>query len=379
MNILYCAVDLFGLGGVQRYSRYEASILERMVPPVRLTAVSLFAPQQHDYFDQPLPKELTSAHGSRRRFMLDLLAQARCSPPDLVIADYLPMGPFALAMAARWRVPYIINVYGLEVWRPLPAKFRVPLLRATAIMSDCVFTQRYLQAQYRHLPPIAVIQDPVDCDRYQPREYDPAYRRQLGLKHGPVLLTVSRLKAGRSKGHDVVLRAMAQLVDTFPSLQYVIVGDGDDRPRLEALAVSLGLRERVVFTGRLDDGELPAVYHACDLFVLVSRFREGKQAAGEGVPLAVLEAQASGRAAITSKLDGSAESIVDGETGLLVDPHSVDEVAGAIARLLGDPALLRSMSARAAGAARQRNGLPVFAMKLTRLIELVTSKEVRVS
>jgi phosphatidylinositol alpha-1,6-mannosyltransferase len=173
----------------------------------------------------------------------------------------------------------------------------------------------------------------------------------------PVVLTISRLARGRSKGHDVVMRAMAESQMRF---EYVVAGDGDDRARLEALAHELGVADRVRFLGRVPDEQLPHLYRGCDAFVLVSAFKLGRVAEGEGVPLVVLEAQACGKPVVTSSRDGSAESIVDGDSGYLVEPHDVSAVRAAIEKLIADDGLRGRMAVAARRSAVEQFSFDVF-------------------
>src|SRR5581483_2277249 len=153
-----------------------------------------------------------------------------------------------------------------------------------------------------------------------------------------------------------------------PSLRYLIAGDGPDRPRLEQLAQAQGLGDTVVFLGNVADDVLPRLYRLCDVFVLVTPFRTEGTPQGEGIPLVVLEAQASGRPAVTSSQDGSAESIIDGETGLLVDPDEPQAVAQAFARLLGDAGLQERMGRAARLHAEQHFSFPAFTARIGRLL-----------
>src|SRR5581483_9484812 len=89
-----------------------------------------------------------------------------------------------------------------------------------------------------------VVHGCVDTEKFTPGPPREALRESLDIRGGPVLLTVSRLATGRSKGHDTVMRALA-LLDA--EVSYVVAGDGPDRPRLETRARELGVAERVRF------------------------------------------------------------------------------------------------------------------------------------
>lgn len=172
-----------------------------------------------------------------------------------------------------------------------------------------------------------------------------AARARLGLPtEGPVVGTVGRLVAW--KGHDVFLRALAQMAPAWPGLRGLIVGapeKHDLRPeaKLRALAAGLGLAERVCFTGYRSD--VPQVLPAMDVFV---------HAAVEPEPFGrvIIEAMAA-RVPVVAACAGAVPEIMDdGATGLLVAPGDVTGLAAAVARLLEDRALAR----RLAEAGRQR-------------------------
>jgi phosphatidylinositol alpha-1,6-mannosyltransferase len=160
-----------------------------------------------------------------------------------------------------------------------------------------------------------------------------------------VVLTVGRMAAGeRYKGHEVVLRALPSVVAKIPSVTYVVVGDGDDRPRLEALAQLLGLTDHVVFTGEMSESELAASYHRSEIFALPARtVIDDHNPKGEGFGIVFLEAMAFGKPVIGPRHGAPAELIQQGKTGLLVDPEDATSVAEALLSLFSDREAAREM------------------------------------
>jgi len=162
----------------------------------------------------------------------------------------------------------------------------------------------------------------------------------------PRIGTVARLVA--VKDIDLLLEVAGRLRRTHPQVESVVVGDGPERGRLEALAFEMGLTEAVHFTGRLDDAG--PTLASLDVYLVTSVF-EG------GVSMSVLEAMAAGLPVVTTDAGGVAEVVVDGETGYVV---SRDQERGALAAalaeraaaLLSDPGLRARMGA--AGARRVR-------------------------
>ncbi len=171
-----------------------------------------------------------------------------------------------------------------------------------------------------------VVLNGIDTERYA-TESRTAARQWLGLSpDARVIGTVGRLN--EVKRQDLLLRGVAQLGGEFADVRVVLVGDGPERPALERLATELGLNERVTFAGYQSAPEqfLPAF----DLFALTSR--------NEGLPLALLEAWASGVPVVASAVGGVPKAVAHERTGLLFPSGDVRALADALRQLLSDPA-----------------------------------------
>lgn len=365
MKILFISTDLYSRGGIQRYSRYQLRAFATKFPDAQVSSCS-YAPPRSDRFDDGPRVQLTGGRGgviSKLWFIARVLALTARLGPDLIICDHIHLGPLASAASSLGRARLMQFVYAIEVWGDIPALQRRSLLRADRVVSDCEFTKQYLIEKYPKLRTrIRVIRDCVDCDRFKPAR--PAQPIGSAPDVPLTLLTVSRLAEGRSKGHQRVMEAMVELRGSAPAIHYLIAGDGADRGRLEAEAARLGLSDSVVFLGAISEPHLPEVYNSCDIFVLLSAFQLTGHRQGEGVPLVVLEAQACGKPVITSSRDGSAESIIDGQTGMLVDPEDVSQIADGI-RLLSNERLRSRMGEAARLRAVQECSFEVFAGQLS--------------
>jgi len=120
----------------------------------------------------------------------------------------------------------------------------------------------------------------------------------------------------------------------------LIVGGGNFADRYKRLATDLGIRDSTIFAGSVSDDLLPQYYAACDLFVMPSKNRS------EGFGLALLEAMASGKPTIGSRVGGVVDVIMDEETGLLVEPNDKARLAQAMVTLLCDQELRSRMGKR---------------------------------
>ncbi|MGH7519564.1 MAG: glycosyltransferase, partial [Gemmatimonadales bacterium] len=152
------------------------------------------------------------------------------------------------------------------------------------------------------------------------------------------LLSVSRLEP--HKGIDTVLRALAQLTGSESDVRYAVAGAGEGRRELETLAAELRVADRVHLLGGVPDADLPALYNLADVYVGASR-RTALSVEGFGIALA--EAASAGRPVVAGRSGGIPEAVKNGETGLLVDPESPEEVADSVRRLLRDRPLAQRL------------------------------------
>jgi glycosyltransferase involved in cell wall biosynthesis len=197
---------------------------------------------------------------------------------------------------------------------------------------------RYL-VEDEGFPPdkVLVIHNGVDLARYTGAGRAEA-RAALGLADdAPVVAHVAAFRI--EKAHDVLLRAAAEVVREAPQTRFLLIGDGPERPRIEAMRAELGLDEAVLTLGRRSD--IPELLAASDLSVLCSH------AMVETFPNSVLEAMASRRPVVCTDVGSIDEQVVDGENGYLIAEGDHAALADRILRLVKDPALAGKMGERA--------------------------------
>jgi phosphatidyl-myo-inositol dimannoside synthase len=259
--------------------------------------------------------------------------------PRVVLSLHVVVGPAAWAVSRVLSVPFVQYVHAREVvHRPRLARF--VLRRAAAV----IVVSRYAQSLA------------LDCGaepgriRLIPPGVDPPASRS-GRRNGrPTVLTIARLEH-EYKGHDVTLRAIARVRERVPDVLWVAIGDGPLRARYEDAAQALGLGESVRFLGSVDDSERDAWLDRAHAFAMPSRVPP--EGGGEGFGIVYLEAAAHGLPAIAGNAGGALDAVVDGQTGLLVDPRDEQAVADAIAGLLLDPEHAQELGLAAAARAHQ--------------------------
>ncbi|MBL7074880.1 glycosyltransferase family 4 protein [candidate division KSB1 bacterium] len=272
--------------------------------------------------------------------------------------DKLHCGQIVASGPAGWlckrllKVPYTIYVYGSETVRFGHSIFLSGLMKKVlASAAQIVPNSDFTLQEYRDFgvsdEKMVKITPGVDTTFFHPEPPRTDLVKKFGMEGCRVLLTVSRLD--ERKGHDKVIEALPQVLEKWPHLKYIIVGRGREEGRLRGLVDGFGLKRHVIFAGFVPDPELPDCYNLCDIFVLPNRETEDYwrlKGDYEGFGIVFLEAAACGKPVIGGKSGGVTEAVVEGETGLLVDPSSVEEISGAILRLLDNEELAQEMGAR---------------------------------
>jgi len=245
-----------------------------------------------------------------------LFSPAWAGVPVVLLAHHLfggtafQAGPWPLA-AATWLLE-----------RPIPRVFR-----DTPVIAVSESTREDLVRRGLRPEAIEVVPNGIDAERYRP---PPGTERFAE----PTLAFVGRLK--RYKRVDLVLRAMGRLVAGGREVRLLVAGTGEERDALERLAGRLGLAPRVRFLGFVPEDEKVSLLRRAWIHVLCSE--------KEGWGITNMEAAACGTPTVASDVPGLRDSVVHGETGLLVPHGNVPALAEALGRLLGDAALRARMA-----------------------------------
>lgn len=257
-----------------------------------------------------------------------------------------PAGYAVWYAAQRCRIPYFIYVNGGDLLRERAKVDKSRLKRATAsrILGDAagvVATSRWVrdlaadamqQAGVAHAPPIGAFDLGTDPSFFSPERTAGRLREIWSVGDAPLVITVARLVP--HKGQDMGIRALAHLLGEFPSLRYVMVGEGHDEQRLRRLASELSVSDKVIFAGALTDDEVAEAYATSTLYVGASRIDNEINAEGFGISF--LEAASSGLPVVAGDSGGVRSAVRDGETGLVVPATDVASIADAIASFLRD-------------------------------------------
>jgi phosphatidyl-myo-inositol dimannoside synthase len=285
------------------------------------------------------------------RWLQKFKHNAAAGKPMVVCGIWYPEGLIAYLAGIR---PLVILAHGAELLPPVSrwrrrlwnVIQRCVLESADLVIANSDYTKRLA---LRAAPEAIVHAIPlvVDAERFAPADRAAA-KDKFGVSGKTVLCTVSRLQP--YKGHDVVLRAIANLApDEREKIVYLIAGRGSHEQALKELAAKLGINQQVRWLGFVAEANLPEIYCASDLFVLCTREVPHEQAV-EGFGLVFLEAQASGVPVVGTKTGGIPEAIKDGEGGWLIEQDDCKKLTGILRQLVLSPEVFR----KAGMQARQR-------------------------
>lgn len=247
---------------------------------------------------------------------------------DVISAHWaVPNGFITALVSIITKVPFTITIPGSDMYMGEKNFFfrwmvGVAAKHASFVISDSPF---YL-GQLAHLgfkpKKSMVIRYGVDISRFR-----------LGRekrKERQTILAVGRMVA--KKGFTFLVKAMPKVISEFPSAKLIMVGDGEERMRLEQVAKSLGVKENIDFIGTVPFTKLSEYYQSADIFVMPSI--KDDRGNIDASPVSMMEAMVSGLPVVTTRFGGSKDLILQGRTGYLVEEKSHEEIASAVIKLL---------------------------------------------
>lgn len=344
MDILYIGFDIEGVGGIATYSRYQVRALRDLGHKVDVLSVD----KQGKRFTSGIADrhiDFTSRAG-----VVAALSRAALAPKrrfHVVMLNHVYLAMFGRLARALHGSPYTLNVYNIDILTKLPSLREYAFSRADLVIADCRYTIDNLKQFHARVPPTGLLYDPVDTNFFRPIP-KPEARREIerrfaldALDRRFVAVTVAHMAGppNNNKGHRQTIEALRQLKD--PRFLYLVVGEGPDRPAIEAHVREHGVEPQVKFLGLVPQDSLPYLYAGADAAILVSR---GGPGLGEGVPLGLIEASSCGTAFLCGNEDGSVEAIDAARpNGMAINPARSDELAACLRLLADDPALTAAM------------------------------------
>ena len=277
----------------------------------------------------------------------DLVRLFRRRQPDIVHTHSGKAGILGRLAARRTGVPIVIHTIHGPSFGPFQGRLAnlafISAERLAARYTDHfvtvahAMTRQYLEAGIGTPGQFTRIRSGFDLGPFLGAHRDPELGRKLGLQPGDFVIgKVARLF--RLKGHDELFAALPAILQRIPNARVLLVGDGPDRPRYEAMAARPPLAGRVIFAGLVPAESVAAHLALMDVLVHLSR--------REGLARVLPQAMAARVPVVASDCDGASEACIDGQTGFLISPDAPGVLVERLATLAGDASLGRAMAER---------------------------------
>jgi len=274
----------------------------------------------------------------------------------ITVADFFPEIYWGQSRLLRPAV-HLIRALDFAAWRRLPLIFTRAKATRTFLAKNGVLPER-----------VVPVYDPCDFSIYHPEECAPA-RAKFGYDQTHIVLVHHGI-LHPNKGNDQVLRVLAATRTLCPALRYLLVGDGPERARLEALASELGVSDLVQFTGWLPSmADVNTALNAGDIGLVM---RTGMQEDDFHMTGALVHNMACGLPILAARLGGVSEVIKEEDAGLLFDPSNAIEFGAKLLRLATDPELRRRMGHRALELAHENFDMDKVVQATTKALLTIT-------
>lgn len=332
-NHLFVFLEIFSLeGGIQSYVK---DIFRAYIGLHQTYQADVFLLRDSSECVNPFASEnlrfhyfkSNSAQIGRVKMALALLVYLLQKRPQRVFCGHIKLAGLIQTLCQPLGIPYTVLTYGKEVWQPLKNQEKRALTAAATIWTISRYSRDQACAANGIDPKkVQMLPCAIDGKKFNPGDKAPELVEKYGLNNAKVLMTVARLWSGDIyKGVDVTIRALPQIIQVFPEVKYLVIGRGDDQPRLAQLAKDFGVSDRVIFAGFVPTEALMLHYRLADAYIMPSQ---------EGFGIVYLEAMACGVPVLSGDDDGSADPLQDGKLGWRVPHRNPDAVAAACREIL---------------------------------------------
>ncbi len=334
-KVLFLTLNTFSAtGGIEKVCRAAGKALYEICTEEggEFAAYSLYD-KKSDVLESYLPASVFQGFGGKKfQFVWEAIRRGRVA--DTVILSHVNLllaGWLIKKLSAKTKL--VLIAHGIEVWQPLRG-FKKKMIKCIDLfLPVSEYTGKKLQ-HVLHIPrgKIEVLNNCLDpfLQKVQNTEKEKNFRKKYGFSDADfIMLTLTRIKYSEQyKGYDKVVAALGTLKKTYPYLKYLIAGrfDIEEKARLDNLIDTAGVKDRVVFSGFIDDADVATHFNLADLYIMPST--------GEGFGIVFIEALFYGKPVIAGNVDGSVDALAKGEFGLLVNPESQEEIVQAITSVI---------------------------------------------
>lgn len=324
-KVLILFADLFAVGGLQQYNRNFSDALESEFAAAEFTMLSFYDSPENELKRWRNIKTYLCGSSRPKAFkkigcIFGAILTYFKEKPGFLICGHVNLAPLGLFLKKAFSIKYAVLTQGIDVWNIKKGIRYYGLKEADLILTVSRYTKDRMLANGISAKKIKFLLHSVNITLFCRKSPDKTLLHKLSLQNKRILLTVSRINSrGRHKGHDTMLEVLREMGDEYV---WLVIGGGDDLPRLRQKARSLNISQQTRFLGEIANEKLVDYYCLSDVFIMLSK--------GEGFGRVFLEAMACGRPVIAGDADGSREPLMDGKLGFLVNPDDREEIKNTI-------------------------------------------------
>lgn len=336
-SVMFLTLRTFSLtGGIEKVSKVAGKALYNICDATgrNLTVYSMYD-ETSDIDEKYFPKKDFKGFGIKR-LKFTQIAVANGIKNDVIFLSHinlLPVGYLVKLFSPKTKL--VLIAHGIEAWHAFKGVKKRMLFKCDRILSVSQYTKDVI-INLNNFPAekIQILNNCLDPFLEKPveTEKDKVLLQKYHFANDDIILmTLTRLAAReRYKGYDIVIESLKELRKTNPHLKYLIIGkyDKEEKQRLDILVKEAGLQSHVIFTGFIDDDELAEHFNLADIYIMPSE--------KEGFGIVFIEAMYYNKPVIAGNKDGSVDALLNGDLGLLVNPKSIEEVSGAIKKMVCD-------------------------------------------
>lgn len=256
----------------------------------------------------------------------------------ILVGQILPLGTVSLIYHKFYKIKYSIILHGMDLAYALKRPRKKWLVKKILRQAEKIIcTNNYTAEMARQIfpgiePKLALVNPGVENLTASNPQLIKRLKEKYNLENKIILLSVGRLV--KRKGFDKVVKVMPAVLKQRPNLVYVILGAGEEINNLKSQISNLKLEKNIIIIAGATDDEKNLWYNLCDIFIMTSKNIAGDF---EGFGIVYLEANLAGKPVIAGRSGGVADSVIDGQTGLMVNPENINEIADAVIKLAENP------------------------------------------
>lgn len=335
VKVLFLNLAVFSQGGgIERFNKCLIKALSDL-DSRQVTYSEVVSAYDTDIIDKYYPKEKYRGF-AKKKILFSIYSIFKAIKFDTIILGHINLASIGVVIKKLFPKKEIILItHGIEVWNKLSGDKKQLLSVADKILCVSEFTKgKLLENNTIEADKIRIFPNTIDPFFNIPNTVinDNSLRSRYGLKDEDyVLFTLTRIADNETfKGYDNVILALSELVKAKKSIKYVLGGryKEDEKERIERVLDKHGLKENVVFTGFIPENELVNHYQMADLYIMPSK--------KEGFGIVFIEALICGVPVVGGNADGSADALLHGKLGQLVDPDSIEDIRNAIHTAMND-------------------------------------------